>query len=212
MAALSNEMKRMLGMVETSYRRNIPLNLMNLNRQQLDRIDMCTQVAKRFQENPLMNVEDFLAVVFKRTPAQIVLDKKIILFIRNLRYGTDDRDTAAFIAESMAKQIMMVGTQTGDPKWIDKGLEKYIKVKQLDQPAPPEDLMSTVEQLPTVFVSDIRYKDPNRESISDEQRRRLLQKWGASEDDISRIIDERKVQIISSDTPAPGSQDQPENH
>lgn len=199
MAYTSAEYRRICNVVEQSYRRNLPIELCNLNRDQIARINMCKQVAKRIQDNPLMNVNEFLRVVFKRTDSEIAYDKRLIDFIRNLLYGVDSREMAIYIAEHEAKKVMQIGNQTGDPKWIAKGVELYAKIKQLDQPAPQEDLTEQTPTMPWVFVSDISYKDPNRQSLSEEGRKKILQQWGVNEDESSRLIDEYKQKLLESD-------------
>ena len=202
MSDLSHNMQRVLTLVEKSYRYNYPLEQMGLTPAQIQRVDMCTQVAKRLQDNPLMNVSQFLEKVFGRTSSEIMLDKKLIAAIRNLRYGTDDRDTAGFIAESMAKKLMQIGVSMGDPKWIDKGLSQYIRTKQLDQPAPQDDLMDNTQSLPIAFTPDIQQVDPNRTSLTTDARRALMKEWGASDDEISVYIDQVQQKMLSSNPDA----------
>ena len=183
--------------IELSYRTGMPLEqIQSLNPRCIERIRLAQKVASRLADNPLMDVRKLLIHGFGRSENQISRDRVYIDFIFNLQYADTDRRHAKYVADHYAKKLIRIGEETGDWKPIDKGLRHYETIHGLDRDAPLDDPTKNTAELPVIFTTDIRDIDPDRKRISDEERRKLLAQYGASEDQISALIDREKERIM----------------
>ena len=184
--------------IELSYRTGTPLErIPSLTSQAIERIRICQKVAARMADSPLMDVRKLLMYGFGRTARQVVRDKVYVDFIFNLQYVETDRRHAKYIADHYAKKLMSIGESTGDWKPIDKGLKHYETIHGLNRDAPDVDPTTNTAELPVVFTQDISEKDPERKRITDEERRKLLEQYDATEDQLSSFIDREKARILS---------------
>lgn len=148
-------------------------------------------------DEPLMDVRKLLIHGFGRSEAQVSRDRVYIDFIFNLQYADTDRRKAKYVADHYAKKLIKIGEATGDWKPIDKGLKHYELIHGLDRDAPDTDPTKNTAELPVVFTTNITDLDPDRKRISDEERRKLLEHYGATEDQMSSAIEREKQRIIN---------------
>lgn len=181
--------------IEKSYLTGIPIENTLVSKAQAERIRLCQKVAARLAQNPLMDKYKLLVYGFGRSPKQAYLDMVYIDYIFNLQYSDTDRKKAKYVADHYAKRLIRIGEQTGDWKPIDKGLKHYEVIHGLDREAPLDDPTQNTAELPAVFTTDIKDIDPDRKRISDEERRKLLEAWGATEDQFASAVEREKAAI-----------------
>lgn len=184
--------------IELSYRTGTPLEHINgITQKAIERIRLCQKVAARLSNDPLMDVKKLLMYGFGRSPKQAERDRVYVDFIFNLQYADTDRRKAKYVADHYAKKLIRIGEQTGDWKPIDKGLKHYELIHGLDRDAPDTDPTKNTAELPVVFTPNISDIDPDRKRISDEERRKLLEQYGATEDQMSSVVEREKERILN---------------
>jgi hypothetical protein len=184
--------------IELSYRTGTPLErIPALTKQAIERIRVCQKVAARLADEPLTDVKKLLMYGFNRTEKQYERDKHYVKFIFDLQYVDTDRRHAKYVADHYAKKLIQIGESTGDWKPIDKGLKHYETIHGLDRDAPDIDPTKNTADLPVVFTPNVSDIDPDRKRVSDDERRKLFEQYGATEDQISSFIDREKERILN---------------
>ncbi len=97
------------------------------------------------------------------------------------------------LADDMAK----IGRAQGDWKPMEAAAKIITKVAGLDRPEDPTGPLDRVSFLPTIFTTNIKDIDPEREQITAEQRKQLAAKYGGIIDDHGALIERRKKEMMT---------------
>lgn len=95
----------------------------------------------------------------------------------------------------MIDDMARIGRAQGDWKPIEAAAKALTKVAGLDRPENPAERLDRVSFLPTIFTTDIKDIDPDRERISADQRKQLASKYGGIIDEHGALIERRKAEM-----------------
>ena len=95
----------------------------------------------------------------------------------------------------MIDDMARIGHAQGDWKPIEAAAKALTKVAGLDRPENPAEKLDRVAFLPTIFTTDIKDIDPDRERITAEQRKMLAAKYGGIIDEHGALIERRKAEM-----------------
>lgn len=163
----------------------------------IERVQVAEQVYELFCQDPMLDINRCLRRTFGRTHAQLELDKQVIeLFVDSL--DTVSRKMMVSRARKTAESLVRIGQQTGDPKWVDKGLARLIDIDRLDEEEVEQENVRNTAALPMLLVG-IDMVNPERESVDDTAFRQLIRKYNGKEDDFSKLMEVRKRRMMGED-------------
>lgn len=172
--------------IRTYIDEGVPLEDLSLSRDQIERIRVAEQVYERIQQDPMLDVNRCLMRTFGRTRQQVPLDKQVIEMLMD-SLDEPSRKLLTYRARKVAERLVRIGEQTGDAKWVDKGLTQLIRLDRLNEEDVPQEDVRNTASLPPIMV-DISMIDPNRTAVSDERFRALLEKYGGKEDEFEKLL------------------------
>lgn len=101
------------------------------------------------------------------------------------------RNEAKMMVEWAAKKTMQIGAETDNYMALAKGGQLLKDVAGLDKPEDNRADMSKVTFLPSVVVTDIKDVSDTKDGYSDEEVRRIAEKYGAYIDEKRTLIEDK---------------------
>lgn len=175
----------------------VDINDLGLTKAQIERIRVAEAVYERLQQDPMLDINRCLTRTYGRTRQEAKLDKQVIeMFLE----ATDEpsRKLLMYRARKVAERLVRIGEQTGDAKWVDKGLSQLIRIDRLDEEDVPQEDVRNTATLPPILVP-IEVVDPNRRTIDDQEFRAIVAKYGGSEDEFDRLVEMHRRRMDGED-------------
>jgi hypothetical protein len=185
----SNIAQRFYDLLRKHFETGVPWQNMAFTDEQKKRVEVCLDAYKRFEEDPFMNLRQYIINRWKRTYSQLGGDLKVIDFISSF-YAKGQRNISSMKVRHAADLMMRNGADTGDMKAVYNGASLLTKIDRLDQPETPEELCDELIRMPVVITSDVKKKFPNKTGHDSEEMRRLRKKYGVKLDQWQEMVED----------------------
>lgn len=181
--------QRFYDLLRKHFETGVPWQNMAFTDEQKKRVEVCLDAYKRFEEDPFMNLRQYIINRWKRTYSQLGGDLKVIDFISSF-FAKGQRNISLMKVRYSADLLMRNGADTGDMKSVYNGASLLTKVERLDQPETPEELGDELIRMPVVITSDVKKKFPNKTGHDSEEMRRLRKKYGVKLDQWQEMVED----------------------
>ena len=183
--------------IRTYIDEGVPVEDLGLNAAQRERLRVAERVYERLQQDPMLDIMRCLTRTFGRTRAEAQLDRQVIeMFVSSL--DEPSRKVLMYRARRMSERLVRIGEETGDAKWIDKGLTQLVRLYHLNEEEVPQEDVRNTATLPPILVP-IEVVDPNRRTIDDQQFRAIVAKYGGNEDEFDKLVALHRRRIAGED-------------
>lgn len=175
--------------LQTHLETDVPVQDLHLSEDNQKRILICMDVYKQMEDNPQMNITQYLRTRHKRTPSQIAADKDVINYLI-AQLSSDTKELSRYRIKRAAEKAMAAGDAMGDMKTLLDGAKMLFKAEGLDKPESMlEDLSKSVHALPPVFTTDVTKINSDLTNITDEQKEKLLRKYNVQKDKTQEMVE-----------------------
>lgn len=161
-----------------------PLKDMNFSPMQKRRAEVCLDVYRQLQDNPMMDVRKYLRRKFGRTDTELRQDVKVVSYLV-AELNQDTKELSQYRIRSAALKIMRIGDATGDWKALEAGGKMLNKAEGLDKPESAIDIEQNTYTLQPVLVAAPKGKQEYDERMLD----KLRKKYHADKDKTQEMVE-----------------------
>ena len=194
---MSQTLTRVLECAMSHMENGIPINDLGLTEPNKKRLIRVFDLYYRWINNRHLDPKAMLRELWPNLDRYAISqDLKVFYFVlEQSEQGSRKMDELR--VRGMAEDMARIGRTQGDWKPLEAAAKIITKVGGLDRPENPADALGNVPFLPTIFTTNIKDIDPDREQISAEQRKQLAAKYGGIIDEHGALIERRKAEMAA---------------
>ena len=161
-----------------------PIKDMNFSPVQKRRAEVCLDVYRQLQDNPLMDIRKYLRRKFGRTETELRQDLKVVAYL-TAELNQDTKELSQYRIREAALKTMRIGDATGDWKALEAGAKLLYKSEGLDKPESAIDIEQSTYTLQPVLVAAPKGKQEYDEKMLD----KLRKKYHADKDKTQEMVE-----------------------
>lgn len=185
------------------FESGVPIDDLNLRTDQKRRVARVQHVYWQWVKNPFLDVFGLFKQLCKGNFADLQSewraaqkDKWLFDFVvEHINISSRRQDEAKVRAAS--ERMIRIGMETDNVQALDKGSRRLYEVAGLDKPESEQMDFAKAAFLPAVVTVSAKEIDPTKEDQTDEQVRRIMDKYGAHIDDKRKAVDERVAMMMA---------------
>lgn len=168
-----------------------PIKDMNFSPGQKRRAEVCLDVYRQLQDNPMMDVRKYLRRKFGRTDTELRQDLKVVAYL-SAELNEDTKELSQYRIREAALKTMRIGDATGDWKALEAGAKLLYKAEGLDKPESAIDIEQNTYTLQPVLVAAPKGKQEYDERMLD----KLRKKYHAEKDKTQEMVEAKMGMFI----------------
>lgn len=180
------------------FEKGVPIDDLALRNDQKRRLTRVSHVYWQWLRNPFS--VDYKALLrqlvkglFADPPAEYRAAQKDIQLFEYIKEAVSpmSRKEAQIKVTAAAEKMLHIGMETDNIQALDKGSRRLYEVAGLDKPEDNSADINKVSFLPSVVVTNIKEVDDTKESYSDDEVRRIAEKYGAYIDPKREMVEDK---------------------
>lgn len=181
----------------------VPIERLNIRREQKDRMARVDHVYWLYKKNPYIDVHAMFYTLCRQHYKNGMtsegrssafhfakMDERVFWFAVDNMKPHSRKDSENKVRAATDK-LMRIGMETDNVQALAKGAGLRIQLDRLDQPESERADMGKVAFLPVVVTTNIQDVDDTKTHVDDEQSRSIRAKYGAYVDDKQKAIEDK---------------------
>lgn len=190
------DMNKYIPMIRSHYINGVPCaELSDLEGEQQTLADIFN-LYEMYKQNPFINISEWAQKKYGYGWKKSIEIKRAVEYI-DLNFSAPTRKELENKTLHLIDNVAKSALQAGDRHDQLEAARLYMKVGQLDKPAPEASVASNTARLPIVITSDVKVIDPDRENYIEEQRSELLRKYGGTPDQIALLVKQNTEELMN---------------
>lgn len=132
-------------------------------------------------------------------------DIQLFEFIKE-KVAPISRKDAEYMVTAAAKRMLQIGNETDNVMALDKGSRRLFEVAGLDKPEDNSADINKVSFLPSVVVTNIHEIDDSKTNYTDEEVKRIAEKYDAYIDEKRELVDDKVATMEARSGKAPNTE------
>lgn len=181
----------------------VPIERLNIRREQKDRMARVDHVYWLYRKNPYIDVHAMFYALCRQHYKNGMtsegrssafhfakMDERVFWFAVDNMKPHSRKDSENKVRAATDK-LMRIGMETDNVQALAKGAGLRIQLDRLDQPESEQSDMNKVAFLPPVLTLNIHEVDDTKTNIDDEQSRVIRARYGAYLDDKIKAVEDK---------------------